>query len=186
MKLLVADDALDALIGPIARAVKSDRTATLAGVLAGLCEAGALRPELFAPANPDHYARRLIWRDPRGRFVAVAITWAPGQGSPLHDHAGLWGAEIVVDGVMNETMFELIERDAGHRYRFRRGTHRQCRKGAVGVLVPPREYHDFGNDGTEIAHSFHVYGGDLRSAHTFSECGDGWWTSRRVDLGYDA
>jgi 3-mercaptopropionate dioxygenase len=178
-------DAPPELIAPIAQAVKDDRVTSLAGVLAQLCEQGVLGPELFLPARPDHYSRRLIFADPQDRFVVVGMTWAAGQGSPLHDHAGLWGAEIIVDGVMSETMFHLLDRDAGGRYRFERGMHRVSGRGTVGVLIPPLEYHDFGNAGTTVAHSLHVYGGELKSAQCFAEDADGWWNARRVDLRYD-
>ncbi len=114
------------------------------------------------------------------------MTWGVGQGSPLHDHAGLWGAEIVVNGIMHETAFELTEHRQDGRYGFRRGAHRVCERGTVGLIVPPREHHNFGNAGKTTAHSMHVYGGELNSAQTFSEDGDGWWTARRVGLRYDA
>jgi predicted metal-dependent enzyme (double-stranded beta helix superfamily) len=178
-------DAAPELIAPIAQAVKDDRVTSLAGVLAQLCERGVLVHELFLPASSGHYSRKLVWHDPEDRFVVVGMTWAPGQGSPLHDHAGLWGAEIIVDGVMSETMFHLLDRDADGRYRFERGVHRVSGRGTVGVLIPPLEYHDFGNAGTSVAHSLHVYGGDLKSAQCFAEDTDGWWTARRVELHYD-
>lgn len=177
---------LDDLIAPIARAVKDDRATALAAVLAQLDEAGAFTPDLFLAPNAKKYARNLIYRDPHERFVVVAMTWGPGQGSPLHDHAGLWGAEIVVSGSMSETMYELVGRDGEDRYRFARGMHRVSGKGTVGVLVPPREYHEFGNAGESVAHTIHVYGGDLTSSHAFSSEGDGWWKARRVELHYDA
>jgi predicted metal-dependent enzyme (double-stranded beta helix superfamily) len=179
-------ESMEALIGPIERAVKTRRSAALAGVLSGLRESGVLGPDLFAPANEQRYARRLVWRDPEGRFVAIAMTWARGQASSLHDHAGRWGAEIVVDGVMNETPFELLERNSEGRYRFRQGARRLCHAGAVGLLVPPREYHDFGNAGEDVAHTFHVYSGELLGAQTFTEGSDGWWTAQRLELSYDA
>lgn len=186
MKTFGANAALADLITPIARAVRDDRVTSLARVLAQLCEQGAFTSELFAPARVDHYSRKLIWHDPEDRFIVVGMTWAPGQGSPLHDHAGLWGAEIIVDGVMSETMFSLVERGVDDGYRFERGMHRVSGRGTVGVLIPPLEYHDFGNAGTTVAHSFHVYGGDLKSAQSFAQGDDGWWTARRVDLRYDA
>jgi predicted metal-dependent enzyme (double-stranded beta helix superfamily) len=185
MKTLATNATLADLIAPIARAVRDDRVTSLAGVLAQLSEQGAFLPELFLPPRSDHYSRKLIWHDPQDRFVIVGMTWAPGQGSPLHDHAGLWGAEIVVDGVMSETMFALADHGADGRYRFVRGVHRVSGRGTVGVLIPPLEYHDFGNAGTAVAHSLHVYGGDLKSAQSFAEDADGWWTARRVDLRYD-
>ena len=186
MKTLPTNANLPDLIAPIARAVHDDRVTSLAGVLAQLCEQGVFTPELFLPAQADHYSRKLIWHDPDDRFVVVGMTWAPRQGSALHDHAGLWGAEIVIDGVMNETMFALVERGADGRFRFERGMHRVSGRGTVGVLIPPLEYHDFGNGGETVAHSLHVYGGDLKSAQSFAEGADGWWTARRVDLRYDA
>lgn len=185
MKSVGTNPALQAFIAPIARAVRDDRVTALAGVLAQLCEQGAFTSELFLPPRPDHYSRKLIWHDPQERFIVVGMTWSPGQGSPLHDHAGFWGAEIIVDGVMSETQFLLAERGADGRLQFERGMHRVSGRGTVGVLIPPLEYHDFGNAGAEVAHSLHVYGGDLTSAQCFAQDADGWWTARRVDLRYD-
>ncbi|HTV92813.1 MAG TPA: cysteine dioxygenase family protein [Verrucomicrobiae bacterium] len=177
---------LERLIRPIAHAVRGKDATVLGGVLAAMCEADTFTPEFFLPARADRYARKLIWRDPDSEFIVVAMTWAAGQGSPLHDHAGLWGAEIVVNGIMHETAFELTEHRPDGRYGFRRGAHRVCERGTVGLIVPPREHHNFGNAGKTTAHSMHVYGGELSSAQTFSEDGDGWWTARRVGLRYDA
>jgi 3-mercaptopropionate dioxygenase len=115
----------------------------------------------------------------------VAMTWGPGQSSPLHDHAGLWGAEIVVSGTMDETMFALNGRNEDGRYRFTRGEHRAVKPGGVGVLVPPLEYHDYGNPGTGVSRTLHVYGGDLTHAHAFAQDPDGWWSARHVELHYD-
>jgi predicted metal-dependent enzyme (double-stranded beta helix superfamily) len=36
------------------------------------------------------YARRLMHKDPQGRFVIIVMTWGPGHGTPIHDH-GTWG-----------------------------------------------------------------------------------------------
>jgi len=157
----------------------------LAATLAQLASREAIGPDYFLPPKANHYARKLIWRDPDGAFVVVAMTWGPGQGSPLHDHAGLWGAEVVVDGTMSETLFSLTGRGEDGRYRFERGTHRLNARGAVGVLIPPLEYHDYRNDGSTVAHTLHVYGGDLANSQAFADDGDGWWTPRRVELRYD-
>ncbi|HTX57561.1 MAG TPA: cysteine dioxygenase family protein [Candidatus Acidoferrales bacterium] len=184
MKTLGTDAALHPVVAPIAQAIADDRVTTLAAVLSRLCAQGALGPELFLPPRPERYARNLVWLDPGKRFVVVGMTWAVGQGSPLHDHAGLWGAEIVVDGVMNETTFALLERSQDGRYRFERSVHRVSGSGAIGILNPPLEYHEFGNGGSTVAHTLHVYSGDLRSAQCFAQDSDGWWTARRVNLSY--
>ena len=179
----VASDA--PFIAPIARAVKDDRVTALAAVLARLTNQGAFPPELFLPAHPSRYARNLLYREPNGGFVVVAMTWGPGQGSPLHDHAGLWGAEVVVQGTMLETQFELLERNGTERYRFARGAQRTSGVGSVSVLNPPLEYHDFGNAAQSVAHTVHVYGGDMTVSQAFTEDENGWWRSRRVELHYD-
>jgi predicted metal-dependent enzyme (double-stranded beta helix superfamily) len=175
---------LDAIIGPVARAVDAARAGALADVLASLQRDGRFGRDLFLPPRERRYARRLLHLDPGGAFVVVAMTWAPGQGSPLHDHAGLWGAEVLVEGSMRETPYDLRER-TGDRYRFARGSSRTWTPGTVGMLIPPLEYHDFGNASEGVSYSLHVYGGDLTSAQTFTEMGDGWWSARRVHLCYD-
>jgi 3-mercaptopropionate dioxygenase len=177
---------LEALVLPIARAVKDDRVTSLAATLVRMQAVGAFGPELFLPPRSERYARNLIHRDPDGRFVVIAMTWGPGQGSPLHDHSGSWGAEIVVNGIMSETMYELTDRDPEDRYQFMRGPRRTSEPGTVSVLIPPLEYHDFGNAGDGIARTLHVYGEDLTSSQAFTQEGDGWWRSRRVELPYDA
>src|SRR5262245_5160389 len=52
----------------------------------------------FHATRRDTYARRLLHRDPAGRYSVVVMTWGPGQGTALHDHAGIWCVECVVDG----------------------------------------------------------------------------------------
>jgi 3-mercaptopropionate dioxygenase len=175
------------VIDPIRRAVKDDRVTGLARALMRLDAAGAFdRPGLFVPGIEGHYARQLVWKDADAGFVVIAMTWLPGQASPLHDHAGMWGAEIVVAGTMHETTFRLVDRDASGRYKFVREQERTVARGAVGILIPPLEYHSFGNHGTTTAHTLHVYSGELEACQSFAADSDGWWSARKVDLRYDA
>ena len=175
------------MVERIRHAIKGDRVTELAGTLARLDAAGDLGdPELFAPPNPARYTRRLIWQDPAGHCVIVGMTWEPGQGSPLHDHDGLWGAEIVVDGLMHEATFRVIATDAHQRIRFRPERNAIVAPRSVGIVIPPLEYHQFRNTGTTTAHTLHVYGGVLRQCSVFREDNDGWWRGQRTDLHYDA
>ena len=71
--------------------------------------------------RPDCYARRLLYQDPANRYTAVVMTWGPGQGTPVHDHGGLWCVEGVVEGEMAVTQYDVqrrgrrIPRDADRR-----------------------------------------------------------------------
>ena len=166
--------------------MRNDRITSLTAALAELHAGGALDdPALFAPPNTEHYARHLIWRDPDARFVVIGLTWLPGQFSPLHDHGGRWGAEIVVDGTMTESSFRSVDRDVTGRYRFERANTRVLEAGAIGTLTPPLEYHDFRNTGTSVARTLHVYSGDLDSCRMFTTDDGIWYAARTVELRYD-
>src|SRR5262245_44504026 len=78
---------------------------------------GVTLPARFYASRRDTYARRLLHRDPAGRYSVVVMTWGPGQGTALHDHAGIWCVECVVDGEMSVTQYDLVSH-AGAIYRF--------------------------------------------------------------------
>lgn len=173
------------VIEPIERAVKDDRVTGLAAVLEQLNAAGTFEDPSLSPPLDEHYARKPLWQDPAGKFVIVCMTWAPGQGTPLHDHGGLWGAEVVVSGTMHERAYRAIERDGERRMRFvHEGDIERVRR-SVGILVPPYEYHAYRNAGTTVSHTVHVYAGTLETCTTYErEAGD-WWTAQRGVLRYD-
>jgi 3-mercaptopropionate dioxygenase len=177
---------VESIAEEIARSVALGYSPDLAGALARFDAEGAFEDaSLFPKPCGEHYSRKLVWLDPANRFMILGCTWGPGQQSALHDHGGFWGAELVVSGTMEETVYELRERDQ-ERFRFVRGASRLSSKGAVGVIVPPREYHAFGNPTSEVAHTLHVYGGDLTRCNLFGAVDAEWWVAKGVDLLYDA
>ena len=172
---------------PIARAMKDDRVTALAAALRRVFEEGALEGSaFFGPPRPDRYRRKLVWRDPDDGFVIVGMTWAPGQSSPLHDHAGLWGGEIVASGAFEEVTFALMERDTEGRCRFRELETRIAGAGSVSILNPPFEYHALRNAGDVPAHTLHVYSGELARSHAFVPANGDWYLARTTELRYDA
>jgi predicted metal-dependent enzyme (double-stranded beta helix superfamily) len=62
-----------------------------------------LRPE-HRVGDPERYMRHLIYVDPDDRFVLTAITWLPGQQSPVHGHY-VWCAYGVAEGELTEETF---------------------------------------------------------------------------------
>jgi predicted metal-dependent enzyme (double-stranded beta helix superfamily) len=146
-------------------------------------------PSRFRRTRPDTYARRLVHRDPDGRYTAVVMTWGPSQGTALHDHSGLWCVDCVVDGEIAVTQYDLRSggrEGEGGAYTFAPQSHVTASRGEAGCLIPPFEYHTLANasaEGTSL--TLHVYGGEMSQCHVFEPAGDG--TYRRVtrDLSYD-
>jgi predicted metal-dependent enzyme (double-stranded beta helix superfamily) len=134
--------------------------------------------EHFREPRADTYARRLFHRDPDGHYTVVAMTWGPGQGTALHDHAGIWCVECVVDGQMEITQYDLQSGD-GDTFRFTEQRRLSAGRGSAGCLIPPFEYHTLANAsaGTPSI-TLHVYGGEMDHCHIFEPAGDGSY--RRV------
>ena len=63
-----------------------------------------LRPE-HRVGDPNAYMRHLLYVDPDGDFVITAITWLPGQQSPMHGHQ-VWCAFGVAEGELTEEQFD--------------------------------------------------------------------------------
>ena len=125
----------------------------------------------------DHYARRELYRSPRHGYSVVAMTWGPGQGTPVHDHSGLWCVEGVWDGQLEITQYELLERD-GERFRFRAAGGMQAGPGSAGSLIPPHEYHSIRNASPDaVAISLHIYKAPMECCSMFLPQ-DGEWFAR--------
>lgn len=88
-QLRTAGTANDGLTAALRNAVGKDR--------------GWLRPE-HRVGDPTRYMRHLVYVDPGDEFVITAITWLPGQQSPVHGHY-VWCAYGVAEGELNEELF---------------------------------------------------------------------------------
>ena len=131
---------------------------------------------VFEPIT-DHYARREIYRSQAHGYSVVAMTWGPGQGTPVHDHSGLWCVEGVWDGQLEITQYELLERD-GDNFRFRAAGGMQAGPGSAGSLIPPHEYHSIRNASTDaVAVSVHIYKAPMECCSMFVPR-DGEWFVR--------
>ena len=64
---------------------------------------GWLRAE-HRVGDPQRYMRHIVYVDPGDAFVITAITWLPGQQSPVHGHY-VWCAYGVAEGELTEERF---------------------------------------------------------------------------------
>jgi 3-mercaptopropionate dioxygenase len=140
-------------------------------------------PERFHRVRADGYARRLLHRDDDLGYTAVVMTWGPGQRTPLHDHAGIWCVEGVVQGRMDVTQYDLVE-DAGSGCRFEAKGCVHAAVGSAGCLIPPFEYHVLANALDEPSITLHVYGGEMTTCHVFEPAADGRYVRRERALSY--
>jgi predicted metal-dependent enzyme (double-stranded beta helix superfamily) len=153
-------------------------------VLIDSMQCGALDvPAPLKTPLPDTYARRLLHRDPSGQYTMVVMTWGVGQKTSLHDHAGIWCVECVVDGNMEVTQYDLVSERAG-AFRFEERHRVVAGRGTAGCLIPPFEYHTLGNASSTPSVTLHVYGGEMDHCHVFEPAADGSYRRSRKDLRY--
>ncbi len=181
---------LNELIARLDAAVQSDSVRAITSRIKSELETitrgeGLDLPTRFRRTQAESYARRLLHRDPRTGYTAVVMTWAPGQRTALHDHAGIWCVEGVVEGQMEVTRFDLVK-ETGGAYEFAdRGSVRAA-VGSAGALIPPYEYHVLANalaDRPSI--TLHVYGGEMDHCHVFQARPDGRYERLERSLKYD-
>jgi predicted metal-dependent enzyme (double-stranded beta helix superfamily) len=175
----IIEEALDG--GDLAPAVQRVRDGLSRAIRAGVIELGPR----FREALPDRYARRLLCRDERLGYSAVVMTWGPGQRTPVHDHAGMWCVEGVVEGFMEVHQYDLVER-SGDRYRLAPTAEVHAGVGSAGCLIPPYEYHVLANAAPGPSVTLHVYGGEMDRCNVYQPDGGGWYRRRARQLGYDA
>ncbi|MFT3762538.1 MAG: cysteine dioxygenase family protein [Pseudoxanthomonas sp.] len=144
-------------------------------------------PDHVLQPAADHYARRQIHASAAHGYTVIAMAWGPGQGTPLHDHAGQWCVEGVVQGRLEVTEYALLERD-GERFRFKPRPGALAQAGSTDKLLPPDEHHVIRNpDSDGIAVSLHVYQREMDRCHVFAPDprGGGWYLRSPRDLGVD-
>ena len=181
----------DKLIDAIDAAVAQPDTAALTGALRrSLCHfisSGEVQlPDCVSIPCAEHYARRELYRSEEHGYCVVAMTWAPGQGTPIHDHDGMWCVEGVWRGALDIEQYDLLEQ-VGQRYHFAAVGSIQANAGSAGSLIPPHEYHSIRNPSRDaISISLHVYAAPMLRCAVFQPmAGSGWYSRDMRVLGLD-
>ena len=161
-------------------------TAALRNALCALIRDPQVRlPDCVHAPIVDHYARRELFRCPEQGYSVVAMTWGPGQGTPLHDHSGLWCVEGVWHGELEITQYELLER-IGERHRFRAAGGMLAGPGSAGSLIPPHEYHTIRNANPHaVAVSLHIYQAEMACCSRFVHCEGEWYVRESTAMATD-
>jgi len=162
-------------------------TDALRNALCRLIRGGEVKlPDCVYEAQPDHYARREIYRSDEHGYSVIAMTWGPGQGTQIHDHSGMWCVEGVWHGALEITQYELLEHH-DDRFRFQPVGSMQAGAGSAGSLIPPHEYHTIRNPSDSgVAVSLHIYKGAMTCCSVFRPLGEQWFERGLRQLGLDA
>jgi predicted metal-dependent enzyme (double-stranded beta helix superfamily) len=106
--------------------------------------------------DPAGYRSHLLHAEPDGSFSIVALTWRPGQVTPIHDHV-TWCVFGVIQGIEHEELFSLDE----DRGRLVPAGASANPTGEVSGFAPPGDIHRVRNVGDDTAISIHIYGTDV-------------------------
>ena len=176
---------VDALDDAIAQGGTPEITAALRRTLCEMIRSEDVRlPDCVFENVADHYARRELYRSEAHGYSVIAMTWGPGQGTPIHDHCGMWCVEGVWHGELEITQYDLVESSEG-RFKFMPVGAIQAGPGSAGSLIPPHEYHTIRNPSDRgNAVSVHIYKGTMSQCAVFSPLGDQWYqrSTRQLDL----
>jgi len=162
-------------------------TSSLRQVLIDLVPDDQVRlPDCVFEVQPDRYCRRLIHQDERLGYTILAMTWPPGQSTPVHDHAGMWCVEAVWSGEIEVVQYELVDQEID-RYALEPRTTMRTGVGSAGSLIPPHEYHTIANPNLEkTAVTLHIYAGEMDHCCVFEPIEGDWYRRQARSLSLDA
>ncbi|MEM6935264.1 MAG: cysteine dioxygenase family protein [Pseudomonadota bacterium] len=166
---------------------ENDIVRELRGALCRLIRSDSveLPQEVFQTAE-GRYARRELHRSEELGYSVIAMTWGPGQGTPIHDHCGMWCVEGVWHGELEVVQYDLTQED-GDRFNFREVGAIQAGQGSAGSLIPPHEYHTIKNaHDDQIAVSVHVYSGCMTNCNVFMPIEGDWYQRQPKSLYLDS
>ncbi len=115
-------------------------------------------PREFTVADAAKYQQYLLYVDPQSRYSVQSFVWAPGQGTPIHNHT-VWGLVGVMRGGETCREFSLDAKRAsmlsGHKHALQRGE--------IDRVSPTiGDWHAVSNaSAVDVSMSIHVYGGDI-------------------------
>ncbi len=121
---------------------------------------------LYAASDISRYSRHQLVAEPDIGYSCLLIQWPAGHATPLHDHDGLWGIELVLDGALQVEEFRKDESPGSDGLAHARTL--VLGVGDAAAFADPRYVHRCRNlSARKPALSLHVYGGLLERFNTF-------------------
>ncbi len=122
--------------------------------------------------QPHEFTRWLYEREREGRYTGLIMVWPAGHSTPIHDHAGLWGIELVLQGSLGVEDYELIGNAYGDVQPRFVGTTLLGQDESCAFLGTAGHAHRCTNLSTRHpAITLHIYGGLLETYRNFHVAG---------------
>jgi predicted metal-dependent enzyme (double-stranded beta helix superfamily) len=134
-------------------------------LMAKIIEVDGFLPEQYTkPVSKEQpFGLYLIHKAPQDAFTVMSAIWPPNGGTPVHDHAGSWAVEVILDGSLHTKRFKRLDDDSrpGHA-ELRQTAELDIPARAIAHVIPPdQDVHQFTNITDRPVLSFHIYGGDI-------------------------
>jgi predicted metal-dependent enzyme (double-stranded beta helix superfamily) len=156
---------LDAFLSVLAR---FDYSANRHGYLTSLLQEWALDPAdlgvLRAPRSGRH-AGTMLARCPQ--FELVAMSWAPGAATPVHDHGDAAAYLVVLRGELAVDDYIIVRRDAPGLARIAPTGSRALHRGQVDIRASSLDLRRL--RAAKPAISLHLYAGPLQTLTVYDE-----------------
>lgn len=125
-------------------------------------------PEDATRTSDKSYARHRLYADPENRFCIAAMVWAPGQGTPIHDHDGSWGMIGMVRGKLEVVNYYADEAQiTSGEVDLRSEAPHVPSAGSEACICGCADIHTVNNRFDETAISVHIYARELEKCHVF-------------------
>lgn len=125
---------------------------------------GFLSKQYTKPVSPEQpFGLYLIHRGPQDAFTVLSALWPPQGGTPVHDHAGSWGVEVILDGTLHTRRFKRLDDGSRASYaELQQTAELDLHAREIAHIIPPdHDIHQFTNLSGRPVLSFHIYGGDI-------------------------
>lgn len=136
--------------------------------------------------HPHEFTRWLYERERDGRYTGLIMIWPPAHSTPIHDHAGLWGIEMVLQGSLGVEDYELVSDEHGRTHPHFVATTLLGEDESCAFQGAGGHAHRCTNlSARRPAVTLHVYGGLLETYRNFDAAPDGSYivepTIARID-----
>jgi predicted metal-dependent enzyme (double-stranded beta helix superfamily) len=133
-----------------------------------LITGGRFLPPVATTPSLKRYARHLVHEDAKKRFIVVSLVWAPGQGTPIHDHS-TWGVAGIVENELRIVNYDRMDDGTKPGYaELREASAIEAPAGTVTYILPPNDIiHLIENPTNRTTISLHVYGKSIVECNRF-------------------